>query len=104
MRAMPPGLLDQARAASLNLFVFAKDAETAGHFGIGLDKPAEIAAEAVLVELVLALDVPQPAGIRGDLVGDDDAHHLAFPEPSCLHLEVDEPDPDAQEEARQEVV
>src|SRR5829696_3543567 len=88
-------LLHQARAAERRLLVLAQDAEAAGDLGVGLDQAAEVAAEAVLVELVLALDVPQPARIGRDLVGDDDAHQVAFPQAAGLHLEVDEPDADA---------
>ena len=39
-----------------------------------------------------------------DLVGDDDAHHLAFPQPAALDLEIDELDAGAEEEAGEEVV
>src|SRR5664280_1806183 len=72
--------------------------------GIGLQQPAEIAAEAVLVELVVGLDVPQPAAIGRNLVGHDDAHHVVFPQPAGFHLEVDQADADAEEHAREEVV
>ena len=40
--------------------------------------PPIVAAEAVLVHLVVGFDVPQAAAVRGNLVGDDDAHHVAF--------------------------
>src|SRR3712207_7166613 len=33
---------------------------------------AEVLAKAVLVELLLGLDVPQPAAVGADLVGEDD--------------------------------
>src|SRR5436305_13899107 len=98
------GLLHEPRSAGPRRLVLLHDAETARHFGIGFDEPAHVAAEAVLVELVLRLDVPEPAGIGGNLVGDDYAHHLAFPQPSAFHLEVDEPDADAEEKPREEVV
>ena len=39
-----------------------------------------------------------------DFVGDDDPHHLVFPQPAALHLEVDETDADAEEEPGKEVV
>ena len=81
-----------------------QDAEAAGDFLVGLEQAAHVAAEAVLVELVLGLDVPQPAGVGRDLVGDDDPHHVAFPEPAALDLEVDELDADAEEQAGEEVV
>ena len=41
------------------------------HFGIGILHAAEVAAEAVLVELFIRLAVPQAAGIGADLVNDD---------------------------------
>ena len=39
-----------------------------------------------------------------NLVGDDDPHHVVLPEPSAFHLEVDEADADAEEEAGEEIV
>src|SRR5581483_8043260 len=94
----------QDRAGALRALALAHDAEALGNLGIGLDQPAHVAAEAVLVELLVRLDVPQPARIGADLVGDDDAHDVVFPKPSGLHLEVDEPDADAEEQAGQKVV
>ena len=37
---------------------FAHDAEALGDLGVGFKEPAEVAAEAVLVELLVRLDVP----------------------------------------------
>src|SRR4029079_5650138 len=71
---------------------------------IGFEHATEIAAEAILVELVLGLDVPEAARIRRDLVGDDDPHQVVFPEATALDLEVDELDADAEEEAGEEGV
>jgi hypothetical protein len=34
------------------------------------------------------LDVPQPAQ-SGEIVGDDDPHHVVFPQPPAFHLEID---------------
>ncbi len=42
--------------------------------------------------------------VRRDLVGDDDAHHLVFPQPSAFHLEIHKTDADAEEETREEIV
>ena len=56
--------LHQDRSGALRALAFAHDAEALGDLGVGLDQPAEVAAEAVLVELLVRLDVPQPAGIR----------------------------------------
>src|SRR3990170_5015180 len=78
--------------------------ESARHLLIGLDQAAHVAAEAVLVELVLRLDVPQPATIGRDLVSKHDAHLFVVPEPAELAFEVDESYADAEKEAREEVV
>src|SRR5262245_1704267 len=71
---------------------------------IGLDQAAHIAAEAVLVELVLRLDVPAPAAIGRNLVGEHDAHLLVLPETAELAFEIDEPDADAEKKAGEKVV
>src|SRR5262249_26605842 len=52
--------LHQNRPAALWPFAFAQDAEALGDLRICLEQSAEIAAEAVLVELLARLDVPQP--------------------------------------------
>src|SRR5262249_16276275 len=96
--------LDQDRAGAGRPFVFHQDAEAPGDFGIGLEQAAKIPAEAVLAELLVRLDVPQPARIGGNLVGDDDSHHLVFEQPPAFHLEVDQADADAEKQAGQEVV
>src|SRR5579863_4163127 len=81
--------LDQDRPGTLRPLAFAHDAEPLGHFGIGLEQAAEIAAEAIFVELLVGLDVPQPAGIRRNLVGHHDPHQVVLPQPAGLHLEID---------------
>src|SRR5262245_502116 len=96
--------LHQDRTAALRAFALAHDAEPPGDLGIGLHQPAEIAAEAVLVELLVRLDVPKPAGIGGQLVRHHDAHEVVFPQPAGLHLEVDETDADAEEQAGEKIV
>jgi hypothetical protein len=53
--------LNQNRAVALGTFALAHDAEALGHFSVGLQEAAEVAAEAVLVEFLARLDVPQPA-------------------------------------------
>src|SRR5215467_2610352 len=53
-----PSALDQDRARTHGPFVFHQNTETFCHLGIGLEQPAEIPAEAVLVELLVRLDVP----------------------------------------------
>src|SRR5215472_19129500 len=61
---------DQDRPGPLRSLAFAHDAKPLGHLGIGLDQSTEVAPEAVLVELFVGLDIPQPAGVRRDFVGD----------------------------------
>src|SRR6478672_1222380 len=96
--------LHQDRASALRALALAHDPEAFGHFGIGLEQAAEIAAEAVLVELVVGLDVPQPAAVGRNLVRDHNAHHVVFPEPARFHLEVDQTDTDAEEKPGEEIV
>src|SRR6201996_4548797 len=96
--------LHQHRAGARRTLVLHQDAEPLCHFGIGLQQTAEIPAETVLVELLVRLDVPQPARVRRDLVGDDDPHHLVLEQAATFHLEIDQADADAQEESGQEVV
>src|SRR5580704_13313068 len=90
-------LLHELWSMRAGLFVFLQDTEPPRDFGIRLDQPAEIAPETVLVELVVRFDVPQAAGIGGNLVGDDDAHHITFPQPAAFHLEINKPYADAKE-------
>src|SRR4051812_24908427 len=84
-----PLALHQHGAGTGRPFVFHQDAETLGDFGVGLQEPAEIPAKTVLVEFFVRLDVPQPARIGRNLVGDDDAHHLVLEQASAFHLEID---------------
>src|SRR5690606_34728559 len=59
--------LHENRPAALRpLLLLGQDAETARDFLIGLDEAAHVAAETVLVQLVLGLHVPEPARIRRD--------------------------------------
>src|SRR5829696_8165336 len=91
--------LDEDRPGAARRLVLAHDAEPLGDFRIGLEQAAEVAAETILVELLVRLDIPQPAGVGRDLVGHDDPHHVVFPQPAALHLEVDQADADAEEQA-----
>ena len=50
-----------------------EQAEAAGDFLVGLLLAAEVAAEAILVELLAARHVPQAAVVGADLVGKDHA-------------------------------
>src|SRR6185295_1921153 len=96
--------LHQHRASALRPFALRHDAEPLGDFRIGFEQAAEIAAETVLVELLVRLDVPQPARIGRNLVRHHDPHHVVFPQAACLHLEVDQPDADAEKDAGEEIV
>ena len=55
-------------------------AEPAGDFLIGFGLAAEVAAEAVLVELLAGVHVPQAAAVGADLVGEDDAGEIVLPD------------------------
>src|SRR5262245_18468390 len=58
-RARRRSPLHQHRPGSARRLVLAHDAEPLGDFRVGIQEPAEVAAEAVLVELLVRLDVPQ---------------------------------------------
>src|SRR5947209_8766799 len=96
--------LDQHRTGAGWPLVFHQDAQTLGDLGIGLQQSAEIPAETILVELLVRLDVPQPARVGGDLVGDDDPHHLVLEQAAAFHLEIDQADADAQKQAGEKVI
>src|SRR5580704_3103051 len=86
--------LDQHRARTRGPLVLHEDAEPPCDFRVGLKKAAQVPAETILVELLVRLDVPQPARIRRDLVGNDDAHHLVLEQAAAFHPEIDEADAD----------
>ena len=96
--------LHQHRAGAARRLALVHDAEALGDLGIGFEQPAEIAAEAVLVHLVVGLDVPETATVGRNFVRDDNAHHVVFPETAAFHLEIDQTDADAEEQAREEVI
>src|SRR4249919_3985993 len=100
----PASSFHENRARPLRTLVLAHDAEPARDLGIGLEQAAQIAAEAVLVEFLVRLDVPQPAGIGRYLVGDDDPHHFVLPQPAAFHLEIYQADADAEKQAAEEIV
>src|SRR5215207_5969723 len=89
---------------TLRQLTVAEDAKPTGYVLIGFHEAAEVAAEAVLVELVVGFHVPQAAGVRADFVGEHDAHHLALIEAAEFQLEIYEADADAQEKTGKEVV
>src|SRR4249919_471851 len=90
---------DENRPRALRALAFAHNAKTLGHLGVGLEQATEIAAEAVLVELVVGLDVPKAAAVGGNFVRHDNAHHIVFPEAAGLHLEVHEANANAEKQA-----
>src|SRR4029450_6729291 len=53
--------LHQHRTGAGWPLVLHPDAEPLRHFGIGLQEPTQIATKTVLVELLVRLDIPQPA-------------------------------------------
>src|ERR1700693_2864429 len=53
--------LHQHRTGARRPFVFHQNPQPLGDFGVGLQQAAEIAAKAILVELLVRLDIPQPA-------------------------------------------
>src|SRR3546814_1451365 len=74
-------------------------AEPAGDFLIGLDLAAQVAAEAVLVELFVGDHVPQAAAVGADLVGQDDPAVVAIPDAPEFQLAVDQANAAAPEKA-----
>src|SRR5262245_18518480 len=94
----------QHRARSLGARVLGQHAKPARYFLTCFEHATQIATEAILVKLVRCGGVPQPAAIRTDLIGQDDAHLLVFPQPAELDLEVDETNADAREQADQEII
>ncbi len=86
---------NQHRTGALLRPVLGQHAKAAGDFLISLQQTAEIAAEAVLVQLVGGLQVPQAAAVRADLVREHDAHLIVFPQATELDLEVYQADANA---------
>src|SRR5215213_1623729 len=101
---IPTSALHQHRAGTGRPLVLYQDAQPFCHFGIGFQQATEVAAETVLVELLVRLDIPQPARVGRDLVGDDDPHHFVLEQPAAFHLEIDQTDTDAQKQPGEEVV
>src|SRR5687768_18322454 len=69
---------------------FGENAEPPRHFLVRFLDVAEVAAEPILVQLLVGLHVPQPAIVRADLVRQDDSHLDVLIEPAELQLEVDQ--------------
>src|SRR5215831_15770967 len=100
---MPPSpSLHRVRAGHVPGAALGHDAQAPSDLLIGFRHLAEVAAEAVLVQLLIGLDVPEPAIVRADLIGENDAHVLAFPQPAKLQLEIHQLQPDPEEEAGKE--
>src|SRR6056297_791764 len=79
-------------------------AKPVGHFGIGVRKTTQIAAEHVLVQFLTGLDVPQATAIGADLVGDDEALEIPLIDAADLDLEIHQTNADAIHDPRQEIV
>src|SRR5215470_1976667 len=60
--------LHQHGTRALRTLVLHQDAEALCDFRVGLEQATEVAAETVLVELLVRLDVPQATAVRRDLV------------------------------------
>src|SRR5436853_2088741 len=101
---LPWPLLQHLRRLEIARAAFRQDSEAARHLLVALLDPAEILAEAVLVHLLVGAGVPQPAIVRADLIGDDDAYLLIGVEPAEFQLEIDQSDVDAEKQPGQEVV
>src|SRR6185437_392829 len=70
---------------------FGEEAEAARYLLVGFLDSAEIAAEAVLVELLVGLQVPEPAIVRADLVGEDQPHLVVLVvETTKLYFKINE--------------
>src|SRR4029078_6721384 len=76
------------------IVVALEQAEPAGDFLIRFLDFAEILAEVVIVELLVGLEVPKPAAIGANLVGQDHAAVVAVVDAPELELEVDQADAD----------
>ena len=81
-----------------------EQAQAARDFLVGFFLTAQIAAEAVLVELFAGDHVPQAAAIGADFVGEDNAAVIAVPQTAEFQLEIDQADVDRREHAAHEIV
>ena len=61
-------------------------------------QPTEIAAKAVLVQLLTGFDVPEAAIVGADLIRQHDPELFVFPQSAELQFEVDQLDAHAEEE------
>src|SRR3546814_7796444 len=75
-RPIEEGLLKKSGTLEVDRAGLRQHAEAAGDLLVGLLDAAHVAAEAVLVQLLVGRHVPQAAGVRADLVGQHDAHLL----------------------------
>src|SRR5688500_10804937 len=98
LRVLLPALLAVAvEVEDGGFLVVAEKAEAAGDFLIGFLDLAEVLTEAVFVELLVRLHVPQAAAVGADFVCEDDAGVIAVPHAAEFELEVDQADPDRGE-------
>src|SRR4051812_38007320 len=83
---------------------FWKDTEPPRHLLVGFLDIAEVAAEPILIQLLVGLHVPQAAIVRADLVSQHDPHLVILVEPAELELEIHQLEADAEKEAEEEIV
>src|SRR5256885_647039 len=98
---LPWPLLQHLRCLEIARAAFRQDPEAPRHLLVTLLDPAEILAEAVLVHLLVGAGIPQPAIVRANLVGDDDAHLLVGIEAAELQLEIDQTGAEAEKQPGQ---
>src|SRR6185312_9285462 len=97
--------LDCLRAFDIARRTLGEEAEPAGDFLVGFLDAAQIAAEAVLVELLVGLEIPEAAIVRADLVGENQPHLVVLiVEPAELYFKINEFDADPVKETEQEIV
>jgi len=69
------------------------------NFLICLNFATQITPEAIFVELLVGRHVPEPRAIGTDLVSQNDPAEVILIQTPELELEIDEPNPDAREQA-----
>src|SRR5262249_46748436 len=77
-RSLQRRLLQGGGTAHVARPLIDQDAEPPRHLLVGLLDLAEVAAETVLVHLFVGPEIPQPARIGADLVGQHYAHHVVL--------------------------
>lgn len=81
-----------------------KNPQTPRDFGIGIRQVAQVSPEHVLVETLFGFDIPEPAGVRADLVRNHQPLEFILPNPADLDLEIDQADTDAMHHAGEKII